>query len=289
MSNPISLLGLRRGFHKRLCSELVSRRTASELNIADGSQRASVELADAMLAEMKLDASAAVKTGQELGSQFASITADFLRSGLALVDHIRPGDWLVATAPVDTRIANFSQYAHLAKLEALLEGHPELETSLGGDYIITPDIVVGRRPIPDLVLNQRGLGVAKDVCVARRASLRLDVDGSALPLMHASISMKWTMRSDRAQNTRTEALNLIRNRKGRAPHVVVVTMEPLPSRIASIAMGTGDIDCTYHVALHELLAGAMKSARADQFQKLKILVEGNRLKDISDLVLDLAT
>ena len=35
------------------------------------------------------------------------------------------------------------------------------------------------------------------------------------------------MRSDRAQYSRTEALNLIRNRKGRLPHIVVVTGEPL--------------------------------------------------------------
>ncbi len=37
--------------------------------------------------------------------------------------------------------------------------------------------------------------------------------------------------SDRAQNTRSEALNLIRNRKGRLPHIVVVTEEPSPSRL----------------------------------------------------------
>jgi len=33
-------------------------------------------------------------------------------------------------------------------------------------------------------------------------------------ILHASISCKWTIRSDRSQNTRTEALNLIRNRRG---------------------------------------------------------------------------
>lgn len=73
------------------------------------------------------------------------------------------------------------------------------------------------------------------------------------PILHASISAKWTMRSDRAQNSRTEALNLIRNRKGRLPHIVVVTGEPLPSRLASLAFGTGDIDCVYHFALYELI------------------------------------
>lgn len=72
------------------------------------------------------------------------------------------------------------------------------------------------------------------------------------PILHASISSKWTIRSDKSQNSRSEALNLIRNRKGHLPHIVVVTAKPLPSRLSSIALGTGDIDCVYHFALHEL-------------------------------------
>jgi hypothetical protein len=97
------------------------------------------------------------------------------------------------------------------------------------------------------------------------------------------------MRSDRSQNTRTEALNLIRNRKGSTPQVVVVTFEPLPSRLASIAMGTGDIDCTYHTALDELLASAREfDDSGAQFELLEMLIKGQRLRDISDLPLDLA-
>jgi hypothetical protein len=99
--------------------------------------------------------------------------------------------------------------------------------------------------------------------------------------------MKWTMRSDRAQNTRTEALNLLRNRKGGTPQIVVVTIEPMPSRIASIAMGTGDIDCTYHAALDELIESVRSCGRTDQLEVLQTLIEGRRLRDISDLPLDL--
>ena len=109
--------------------------------------------------------------------------------------------------------------------------------------------------------------------------------------MHASISAKWTMRSDRAQNSRTEALNLIRNRKGHLPHIVVVTGEPLPSRLASLALGTGDIDCVYHFALYELLDAVKmygKDGREDIVEQLESLVRGKRLKDISDLPLDLS-
>lgn len=111
------------------------------------------------------------------------------------------------------------------------------------------------------------------------------------PLLLASISAKWTMRSDRAQNSRTEALNLIRNRKGQTPHIVVVTGEPLPSRIASLALGTGDIDCMYHFALYELTEVveeyAYANGREDIVEQLDTLIAGKRLKDISDLPLDL--
>jgi hypothetical protein len=72
------------------------------------------------------------------------------------------------------------------------------------------------------------------------------------PFLHAAVSCKWTIRSDRVQNIRHEANLLLRHRRGRAPHIVAVTAEPLPSRLASIAMGTGELDCVYHLVLDEL-------------------------------------
>ncbi len=70
-----------------------------------------------------------------------------------------------------------------------------------------------------------------------------------------------------------------------------VTGEPLPSRLASLALGTGDIDCVYHFALPELLAAVRDYAangREDIIEQLETLVRGKRLKDISDLPLDLS-
>lgn len=107
-------------------------------------------------------------------------------------------------------------------------------------------------------------------------------------ILHASISCKWTMRSDRSQNTRTEALNPIRNRKGQVPHIVAVTLEPMPTRLASIAMGTGDVDCTYHSAFYELKEAVDESGNSDQAEMLDTLISGRRLRDISDLPFDLA-
>lgn len=73
------------------------------------------------------------------------------------------------------------------------------------------------------------------------------------------------------------------------PHIVAVTAEPTPIRIASLALGTGDIDCVYHFALNELKKGIEKIKNEDQLDMLNMLVEGRRLRDISDLPFDLAT
>ncbi len=83
-------------------------------------------------------------------------------------------------------------------------------------------------------------------------------------------------------------MNLTRNRKGHLPHVVVVTGEPLPSRIAALALGTGDIDCVYHFALPELAETLDELSYPDAKELLNIMVDGKRLKDIADLPLDLA-
>ncbi|MBD5608076.1 MAG: type II deoxyribonuclease, partial [Desulfovibrio sp.] len=63
------------------------------------------------------------------------------------------------------------------------------------------------------------------------------------------------------------------------------------SRIASLALGTGDIDCVYHFALYELIQAVNEYAAGDRENAksiLDILINGKRLKDISDLPLDLA-
>jgi hypothetical protein len=53
-------------------------------------------------------------------------------------------------------------------------------------------------------------------------------------------------------------------------------------------LGTGDIDCVYHFALYELQATVKALVMEDAYDLLAVMVNGNRLKDISDLPLDLA-
>jgi hypothetical protein len=288
MPVPPRLATLRRDYHQRLCTDLLGFRDADMPNIADSSQQSSVSLARGLLKRLCQTPSRQTAAAQTLGTRFAEYTRDFLEQSFRRLAHVRPGDWEFSTSVGSEGIARFAQYSHLAQLQSLLEERPELKASLGGDYLVTPDIVVFRPPLDDLTLNHRGEFVSGSTPEGRRSPLRAGNPSGDRPLLHASISMKWTMRSDRAQNTRTEALNLLRNRKGNTPQVVVVTLEPLPTRIASIAMGTGDIDCTYHAALDELIDAAREAELHDQLEVLMMLVDGRRLRDVSDLPLDLA-
>lgn len=224
--------------------------------------------------------------GQTLGGKFETATMDFIKETFLLLQRLRPGKWHVARLGNRNSIktSSFVQYQHLEYLKEITRKDTLLASTLGNDYMVAPDIVVYRDPEPDEVIN--GIFPIADATVSNLSALRKEAN--PLPILHASISAKWTMRSDRAQNSRTEALGLIRNRKGHLPHIVVVTAEPLPSRLASLALGTGDIDCVYHFALYELIAAVEATGAEDSIEMLNILIKGKRLKDISDLPLDLA-
>lgn len=224
--------------------------------------------------------------GQTSGAKFEQINMEFLLQTFPCLQNIRPGKWHIEKLGNRSQIktSSFAQYAHLEALNEFVKQNAELAASLGNDYMVAPDVVVYREPESDGAINKGKMIVDKKY--SRLTDIRKENGG--LPILHASISAKWTIRSDRAQNSRTEALGLIRNRKGHLPHIVVVTAEPLPSRLASLALGTGDIDCVYHFALPELVSAVKASDAEDSMEMLNILIEGKRLKDISDLPLDLA-
>jgi hypothetical protein len=70
---------------------------------------------------------------------------------------------------------------------------------------------------------------------------------------------------------------------------VIVTGEPYPNRIASLALGTGDIDCVYHFALKELFCAADELKNDSVLDILDTMIRGKRLRDIGDLPFDLVT
>jgi hypothetical protein len=276
----------RRSFHAALIAQVLRANEAGVPANADGSNVASVEIAKGILARLGAEAIGARLAGQMSGNKFEAIVCEFIKQTFLRLAHLRPGDWSIQqiTGRERTVIARFEQYSHLVALDMAARKDPELAASLGNDYTITPDIVVVRGLATDEVINTAEILLDQEVC--QHASLRAANGG--LPLLHASISCKWTIRSDRVQNARSEALNLTRNRKGRLPHVVVVTGEPLPSRLSAIALGTGDIDCVYHFALPELVSSVEELGYGDTLDALNIMIQGKRLKDISDLPLDLA-
>ncbi len=285
----MSLVQLRKEYHRRICETIVrvqGKGQSAYPNFADRGSRASRAIALGIIRLLECSPSYDRISGQTAGRLFETVTKEFLEQAFALLHHLRPGNWYYST---QSPISNFYQYEHLANLEKLVGQNHELASALGKDYIITPDIVIGRWPISDAEINQPGQVIESDGPLARFTPLRRGNFERPRPILHASISCKWTLRSDRSQNARSEALNLIRNRKGRSPHIAVVTAEPLPTRIASLALGTGDLDCVYHFALPELQESITEIENEDQLDMLMILINGRRLRDISDLPFDLAT
>jgi hypothetical protein len=275
------IAALRREYHQDLCEKIFTLDPEGTPNNADKYSALSVGLAKGILSHIGLLISRARKSGQTSGKLFERITASYLEKTFGCLHHLRPGRWLFT---IGKRIEDFEQYEHLALLAKTLLAHKELRATLG-DYLINPDIVIGRLPVTDEEVNEQyPLVEASDV--ANFTPLR--ISNSQKPILHASVSCKWTIRSDRSQNARTEGLNLIRNRKGNVPHIAIVTAEPYPQRIASIALGTGDIDCVYHFALPELQAAVEDQSNEALLETLDILVSGKRLRDISDLPFDLA-
>ncbi len=295
-AKPSALLeDARRSLHSALLKSVLTSHGGVPTN-ADTDNPASVEIAQGVLELLGTARQSARLAGQMSGNKFELVVQGFLEATFPKLSHLRPGRWEIKRVTHRRRsfrgsreqpaagISSFEQYSHLNDLAIAASKSRALAAALGNDYLITPDTVILRHPEPDATLNRPRTLVSKNV--ATLASLRAKNGGS--PLLHASISCKWTLRSDRAQNARSEALNLIRNRKGRLPHIVVVTGEPLPSRLASLALGTGDIDCVYHFALHELRETLSHLPYPDAQEALAIMIDGKRIRDIADLPLDLA-
>lgn len=279
-------------FHERLFeTNTLTLTKAGVASNADTSSRGSKAIAGKIVDILVDEHHHTVNTvdkisGQTLGKQFELLTMEFLQETFPYLQNLRSGKWSILQLGNNNRLktSDFEQYEHLAYLSALTAENAQLAAALGNDYLVAPDVVIYRDLYEDEEINS--VQCIVDNNISKMADIR-KVNGGK-PLLHASVSAKYTMRSDRAQNSRTEALNLIRNRKGHLPHIVVVTAEPMPNRLASLALGTGDIDCVYHFALYELIRAVNKVGSEDATETLETLVQGKRLKDISDLPLDLA-
>ena len=276
---PGRIEDLRRSYHQRICRDVLRKNAEGIPNNADKNSSASAKLGKGIVENIGIQIEIGTLAGQTAGKLFEEATKEFLCEAFDLLSHLRPGEWKFS---LGGNIGEYEQYMHLSDLERLIQANEELWI-IFGDYIVKPDIVVSRKSVSDSKINESEVLLAEDNMAVHSPLRRTN---SEADIMHATISCKWTIRSDRSQNARTEGLNLVRNRKGKTPHIVVVVGEPLPGRIASLAYGTGDIDCIYHFALQELTDAASDSDSESEL--LKTLINGRRLRDISDLPFDLA-
>ncbi len=201
-------------------------------NFADVDNTESLRIAGGLLDQLAVARGEPSAVPADPGGPLEEAVRVHLELGLFRLQRDR--GWKVTRGTV---ITQFDQYSHLSEVDQLVRANPELRITVGTDYLIKPDVTVALRGV--------------------RTS-------SGLPHLHAAISCKWTIRSDRVQNIRHECLQMIRHRRGRQPHLVTVTAEPLPSRLASIARGTGEVDAVYHVAYDALTASVAEHANAEQ-------------------------
>ena len=276
------IVKLREQFQRTVCLEVIFLKKGQTPSIADIDSNLSSSLARSITNALGYPVSTDEIKPQTAGRNFETAVRDYVQSAMKVLAHLRPADWIYS---VHSNISEFFQYRHLATLKELVEKNKDVYTALG-DYVVKPDVLVARRPVTDETINQYN-EVVNQKDMAYLTPLRQTNHQIPTPILHASISCKLTLRSDRSQNARTEGLNLIRNRKGHTPHIVVVTAEPMPTRITSLALGTGDIDCVYHFGLNELMQAAKDSENEAVQDSLETMVEGGRLRDIADLPFDL--
>ena len=277
------LLELRQKYLQEVCQRAIFLKSKNVPSIADVGSSLSKSLSWSIIEQIGFSVNEQKIRGQTAGKNFEEATKNFLEEAFSLLTHLRPGNWQFS---VQGNISSFEQYHHLAELTDLVKAYKQLPAALG-DYVVKPDIVVARFPVTDVEINQFQ-DIVDSQSPPKLTPLRSSNLPNPLPTLHASISCKLTLRSDRSQNARTEGLNLIRNRKGHTPHIVALTAEPMPTRIASLALGTGDIDCVYHFALPELILAVQAMQNEAVTDSLMVMIEGKRLRDIADLPFDLA-
>lgn len=157
----------------------------------------------------------------------------------------------------------------VARLEALIEG---VEKAIGTE-------TDQRRLLLEEVGYESLLGL--DVTVARPRP-------AGAPLLEIGISLKWSLRTDRAQDCRVQGAKMAALRRGRMPHFAVVTMEPRPYMLNLLGGGSGDLDCVYHLDLPALTAAVQATcttpSRRSSLDTFNSLVRQRRLRDYDELV-----
>ncbi|WP_327688944.1 NgoMIV family type II restriction endonuclease [Streptomyces tubercidicus] len=220
-------------------------------NFADSDNEQSIALAGAMLDHLGFNRALTEGLPPKPGTVLEHRVRDDLSSSLQNLAPSRA--WRLDRKAI---VTSFAQYSHLRRVDDLVKQSQELRVAIGRDYLIRPDVTVG---------------------------LELPAARMHAPFLHAAVSCKWTIRSDRVQNIRHEFIQMIRHRRGRQPHLVAVTAEPMPSRIAAIARGTGEVDAVYHIAFEALAHAVATQGNAQQQDDWNECVEQRRVLPYEEL------
>lgn len=167
---------LRRQYHKKLCKDILGPRMGKKgvYSNADDSSLVSVELAKGLAERLGTPFCDNPPSAQRAGALFSRYTEEFLDEAFGLLQHLRPGSWRFSVSQARMGIASFYQYEHLSILRNVLNEHVDLKASLGGDYLITPDIVVSRAPCPmKKSIHVRGGGLQLSRWMIRLPFIRL--------------------------------------------------------------------------------------------------------------------
>lgn len=308
--------------------EPIARRLAEILEVPSWHDLKNHPEASSLLITSKGTPRADPFPGQTCGTQFENLCKWFIEQ--SFINHfriIRPGTF---TIRIGGALKEFDQYKHLQDFDEVLkiipQNHEQLKSRLQAvfaSYSVKPDIIIvqdrfHREEVNRLWSASRSDNTDSMVLVGSQEAqksplLQENTEPDSPLLLHAIISAKWTIRSDRAQNARTEGAFATQQRRGRAPHFVVVTGEPKPSRIRSLAMGA-DVDCVYHICLPALVQAvnevglqeptddvndqdsgqtetdkeSASIGKRTEKDWMHILLGMNRVRDITDLPFDLA-
>lgn len=251
---------------------------------ADTSSRLSMDIAGRLAAALGAGTRSKL-IGQRAGADFEKANMMFLEATFPKLQNLRPGSWHIVKLgnKSSMKTSSFAQYGHLEHLSELTAADTLLRASLGNDYMISPDVVIYRDPVPDDIINSSRPIV--DDTISLMSDLRTRKE--SMPILHASISAKWTMRSDRAEQPHRGS-RIDTEQKGASPPHSGCYGRTCTRPSGLPRSWPGDIDCMYHFALYELAEAVRDSGYEDSIEMLNMLITGKRIKDISDLPLDLA-
>ncbi|MDO9455244.1 NgoMIV family type II restriction endonuclease [Nocardioides sp.] len=280
-------------FAKDLCGF----RAHGKPNTSDASDQFSVDLGQALFEALGVDPAA---TGLEpTGAPFSQRVADDLQQRIR-----RAGSPLLVVP--EKPLNAFDQYSHVAALKGVSAG-PSKQYQAAWNRLVSftrkavPESDKARRTKLEEHLARVSDAAQADANsrrvlfeqVGEESLLKLDVTaampGSGAPTLEVGLSLKWSLRTDRAQDCRSQGAKMSALRRGRMPHFAAVTMEPRPYMLNLLGGGSGEVDCVYHLDL-PALTEAVEAACGDRpprqaaLQTFRRLVAQRRLRDYDELV-----